>query len=107
MMKQYSPIIPKNKACQKLLSEGRILSIKVTKGMSSQEIKNLIIRTFQMSEYTVLECDDTGHNLIRRINQAIDGRDVVSLRGALYLCEVRKQGTYFQLYLSHFKPYRE
>ena len=90
MMKEYCPIIPKNKARQKLVSEGRILSIKVTRGMSNREIKNLIIRTFQISEYTVLECDDTGHNLLRRVDQTIDASDVMNLRGALYLCEVFK-----------------
>ena len=90
MMKEYCPITPKNKARRILLSEGRILSIKVTRGMSSREIKNLIVRAFQIPEYTVLECDDTGHNLLRRIDQSIDGNDVLNLRGALYLCEVFK-----------------
>ena len=89
-MKEYSPLTPKNKDRQKLTSEGRILSVKVTRSMSSQEIKNLIIRAFQITEYTVLECDDTGHNLLRRINQSIDGNDLTDLRGALYLCEAFK-----------------
>ena len=65
LMKGYSPLVPKNKDCQKLTSEGRILLIKVTRNMSSQEVKNLIIRVFQITEYTVLECDDTNHNLLR------------------------------------------
>lgn len=90
LMKEYSPLVPKNKDRQKLTSEGRILSIKVTRNMSSQEIKNLIIRAFQITEYTVLECDDTGHNLLRRIDQSINGNDIMNLRGALYLCEVFK-----------------
>ena len=104
MMKEYCPLVPKNKARQKLSSEGRILSIKVTRGMSNQEIKNLIMRTFQITEYTVLECDDTGHNLLRRIDQSIDGSDVMDLRGALYLCEVYKVQKVFKPHHSHVKP---
>lgn len=89
-MKEYCSLVPKNKIRQKLSSEGRIHSVKVTKGMSSREVKNLIMRTFQVSDYTVLECDDTGHNLLKRIDQSIDGSDVLELRGALYLCETFK-----------------
>ena len=85
LMKEYSPLVPKNKDHQKLMSEGR-----VTRSISSQEIKNLIIRAFQITEYTVLECDDTGHNLLRRIDQSIDGNNLTDLRGALYLCEAFK-----------------
>ena len=55
--------------------------------MSNLEVKNQIIRAFQVPEFVVLECDSTGHNLIRAADQKIDGETVVDQKGALYLCE--------------------
>ena len=87
MMKEYSSTIPKGKRRERLTSKGRILSLRFSRSMSNLEVKNQIIRTFQVSEFVVLECDSTGHNLIRAADQTIDGETVVDRKGALYLCE--------------------
>ena len=87
MMKEYSSTIPKGKMRQKLTSKGRILSLRFSRCMSNLEVKNQIIRTFKVSEFVVLECDGTGHNLVRAADQTIDGETVVDRKGKLYLCE--------------------
>ena len=86
-MMEYSSTIPKGKRREQLTSTGRILSLRFSRSMSNLEVKNQIIRAFQVSEFVVLECDSTGHNLIRAADQKIDGETVVDRKGALYLCE--------------------
>ena len=87
MMKEFSHKIPKGQIRQRLASKGRILSLRISRSMSHQEVKNQIIRAFKMNEFTVLECDSTGHNLIKAADQTIDGEKAVDRKGALYLCE--------------------
>lgn len=87
MMKEYSSTIPKGKLRQRLSTRGRILSLRFSRNMSNLEVKNQIIRAFKVPEYVVLECDSTGHNLIRAADQTLDGEKVVDRKGALYLCE--------------------
>jgi hypothetical protein len=87
MMKKYSSTIPKGKERQSLASEGRILNMKVTRGMSAKEIKDKISKAFEVQNYTVLECDGNGHSLIKCCDQEIDGDAVAQRRGCLYLCE--------------------
>ena len=55
--------------------------------MSSQEIRNKIIHAFKVAKFVVLECDSTGHNLIKSADQSVDGEMVVARKGGLYLCE--------------------
>ena len=88
MMKKYSSTIPKGKERHSLASEGRILSMKVTRGMSAKEVKDKISKAFEVSNYTVLECDGNGHSLIKCSDQDIDGDAVAQRRGCLYLCEI-------------------
>lgn len=54
MMKKYSPTIPKGKERQNLAAEGRILNMKVTRGMSAKEVKDKISKAFEVSNYTSL-----------------------------------------------------
>ena len=42
MMKKYSSIVPKGKERHNLAAEGRILNMKLTRGMSAKEVKDLI-----------------------------------------------------------------
>ena len=94
MMKKYSPIVPKGKKRQQLAAQGRILNMKVTREMSSEEIQSKINRAFEVSEYTVLECDSSGHNLLKCCDQEIDGDAVAQRRGCLYLCETFQVALY-------------
>lgn len=61
--------------------------MKVTRGMSSKDLKDKISGAFDVSGYTVLECDGNGHNLFKCCDQEIDGDAVSHRRGCLYLCE--------------------
>ena len=87
MMKEYSPSIPKGKRRQSLATSGRIQTLKFTRTMTQLEVKNQIIRTFKVTTFIVLDCDSTGHTLVKASNQSIDGEGVVGRKGALYLCE--------------------
>ena len=95
MMLKYSPVVPKGKERQKLASQGRILNLKVSRGMSSKEVKDKISGAFQVSDYTILECAGNGHTLLKCCDQEIDGDTVVQRRGCLYLCET------FQVSILH------
>ena len=92
LMKDYTSSVPKKRLKDELVAEGRIQSIRVLRSMSAREVKNLITRTFLTSHYIVLECDGTGHNLLKSVKQDIDGEAAVARRGALYLCENMKVG---------------
>ena len=79
--------IPKGQIRQRLGSKGRILNLRITRSMTNQEVKNQVIRAFKVDKFVVLECDSTGHNLVKAGDQTIDGEKVVDRKGALYLCE--------------------
>ena len=87
MMDQYCSSIPKGKVRRKLASKGKVQSIKFTRSMTHQEVKNCIIRAFKIDSFVVLDCDSTGHNLIKTADQQIDGEKVVGRKGGLYLCK--------------------
>ena len=93
MMKEFSPKIPKGQVRQRLASKGRILSLRLSRYMSSQEIKRQIMRTFKVQNFVVLECDNTSHSLIRAADQSVDGEKVVGRKGGLY---VRNLNVYLQ-----------
>ena len=87
MMKDYSSRVPKGKAREKLLAEGRIQSIKINRQMKPEEVKKLILEVFGIAHYTVLHCDGVSKYLMKCSEQNIDGNDAVDWRGCLYLCE--------------------
>ena len=89
--------MPKGKLRQQLAAQGRILNIKFFRDMTADEIKSKITGAFQVSKYTVLESDSSGHNLVRCSDQRIDGVAVVQRRGCLYLCEAFQVGILFSL----------
>ena len=87
LMKEFSPKIPKGKIRQRLASKGRILSLRISRSMTNQEVKNQVVRAFKVDKFVVLECDSTGHNLVKAADQSIDGEKAVDRKGGLYLCE--------------------
>ena len=95
MLKKFSTCVPKGKLRQQLAAEGRILNMKFHREMTADEVKRKILGSFQVSKYTLLECDNTGHNLVRCSDQDIDGVSVVQRRACLYLCEVFQVGILF------------
>ena len=92
MMKKYSSCVPKGKERQSLAANGRILNMKVTRGMSAREVKDKICAAFDVTNFTALECDRNGHSLIKCCDQEINGEAVSQRRGSLYLCETFQVG---------------
>ncbi len=89
MMRKYCPVIPKGKVRKRLASEGRMQNLKVTRSMNAKPIREKILHGFGVLDYTVLECDSTGHTLLKSCDQDnIDGELAIQRRGCLYLCEV-------------------
>ena len=87
MMKRFSSAVPKGKFRQKLISSGQIQTMRVTKEMSSSEVRNKIQKAFGVSDYTVLECGGNSHDLLKSSEQDVNGEYVAQRRGSLYLCE--------------------
>lgn len=87
MMQKYSPVVPKGKECHKLASQGRMLNMKVSRGMNAKELKDKISGAFHVSDYTILECANNGHTLVKCFDQEIDGDAIAQRHGCLYLCE--------------------
>ena len=81
------PTVPKGKVRQSLAQKGRMQNIKVKRSMSPKEVNDLVVKAFGIEGYTVLECDVSGHNLVKSSEQEIDGDAAVGRRGCLYLCE--------------------
>ena len=87
MMKEYCPTIPKGKFRQKLASKGKIQTLRFTRIMTHSEVRDKILDAFDVRSFVVLDCDNTGHNLIKSSDQLVDGERAIVRKGALYLCE--------------------
>ena len=70
------------------------MSIRFTRTMSNQSIRDKIKGAFAVSNFTVLECDVTGHQLVKAADQDINGDELVARKGCLYLCEVFPEVSY-------------
>ena len=100
MLEKYSSTIPKGILRKRMAAKGKIQGIKFTREMSFQEVKNKIIRAFEVDTFVVLDCD--GHNLIKCAEQSINGEKVVDRKGGLYLCKEfdRVSSSNFPIYSS-------
>ena len=87
LMDKYFPCIPRGKRRQKLASMGKFQTIQFNRLMSHREVKNKIVRAFEVDDFVVLDSDAAGHNLVKCENQDIDGEKVVKRKGCLYLCK--------------------
>ena len=86
--------IPKGRLRQKLAESGRIMSIRLSRTMSSRSIREKIESAFSTKNFTVLECVSGGHQLIKAADEEIDAEEVVSRKGSLYLCEFFPEVSY-------------
>lgn len=87
LLNQYTPTVPKGRFRQKLANGGRMLSLKFHRAMTSDDVRQKIKQAFGASTFFYLECDQTGHHLVRAADQSLAGEDAVERKGALYLCE--------------------
>ena len=88
MLKQYLPFIPKGQARKKLSSAGRIRNISVSRDMTSLEIRNKIVRVFEVASFSCLEVDGSGR-LVKVSSESLNGESAVSRRGSLYVYETQ------------------
>ena len=49
--------------------------------MSSKDVGEKLEHDFNTSTFVFLECDNTGHHLVKGVNQDIDGDDAVERKG--------------------------
>ena len=95
MMKEFSPVAPKGKVRQYLVLKGKIQTMRITKDTLSALVREKIEKAFDVAQFTALECDGTGHGLLKSSQQEIDGEFLVQRRGSLYLCESFKVCTMY------------
>ena len=55
------------------------------------EVRDRLKSAFNLSEYTLLESDSSGHTLWKCFDQDIDGEDLVRRKGSLYICKTFPQ----------------
>ena len=100
MLKQFSSKIPKGEARERLLAEGRLQSVKISRQMTAEEVKAQLCEAFGVTEYTLLHCDTVSKYLMKCSEQSLDGNDAVERRGCLYLCESMKVSNIIQTPLT-------
>ena len=86
LLEKFTSSIPKGRLRQKLAESGRIMSIRLSRTMSSRSIREKIESAFSTKNFMVLECVGGGHQLVKAADQEINAEEVVSRRGSLYLC---------------------
>ena len=86
MLDRFNSKVPKGKARQKLISQGKCKTVNISRSMKAQDIKKQICRAFSVDKYILLECDG-GHGLIKSSNQDnVDGEYLVQKKGYIYVC---------------------
>ena len=95
MLKKFTTNVPKYANRRKLIKEGRIKSIYISKNADHNQVHRKIEAAFSIANFLVLDCYK-GHHLSISTNKFVDGRLAVQRRGCLYLCEVRCIATYIQ-----------
>ena len=71
MMKEFSPVVPKGKVHQDLVLKGKIQTMGTTKDTLSAVVREKIKKAFDVAQFTVLECDGTGHGLLKNSQQEL------------------------------------
>ncbi len=91
LMKKFVPTVPRGKARQKLASEGRMQSIRLTRDLNAKQVREILTTAFLCSDdFTFLECDSASRTLCKCSNQNIDAEMAIERKGTLYLCETFK-----------------
>lgn len=69
MLKKFTPVLPKGRVRKQLALHGQIQTMRVIRQMGPVEIRTKILKAFNVSQYTVLETDGTGHGLLKAAEQ--------------------------------------
>ena len=91
LLPRFSRNVPKRKDRKALKDAKRNKKISITRQMSTQQVKNTILREFgtdftHLKNFTVLECE--ANNLLKHASFELNGSNIAERRGTLYLCEV-------------------
>ena len=87
LLDDFTPSVPRGNARHKLASSGKMQTVRFSRDMSGDMVKERISSVFNCSEYTYLEGDSSGHTLCKSSDQELDGEAVVDRKGCLYLCK--------------------
>ena len=88
VLKQYSKKLPKNAVRRKMLEDGRIKTVFVSREDNSTSMDAKIKSAFGLKNYTVLEYARKARKLFISPHQDINGSQAIKRRRNLYLCEV-------------------
>ena len=82
------PFIPLGNAQNKLKEKGRIVSVQLTRSMSSGNVKQVITRAYPWSNTDWLYLETNQDNrLVKAKEQCRDGNAICTRRGALYIVD--------------------
>ena len=89
LMKQQRKSVPKNTLRRRLLADGRIKTVHLSRDEDSNSVDTKIREAFGIadSHYKILECDGKSQRLSLSPLRDIDGHQAIERR-RLYLCEV-------------------
>ena len=78
--------VPKGEDRKRLERRDQVQTVKIYRGMNSDELKEAILNTFKwLRSYTILACQSGGTSLVVNDNQHLSGEEMVKRRGPLYL----------------------
>ena len=85
---QFTLFIPRGNARNKLKEKGRIVSIQLTRSMSSGSVKQVITRAYPRlnTDWLYLETNQD-NRLVKAKEQSPDGNAICTRRGALYIVD--------------------
>ena len=89
MLEKYQSRIPRGDLRQSLIDSNRIQSMMISRSMTPDEVKNIILATFGCEDFIILECAKGGY-LLKADDQVLSSQMASDRRGALYLCENSK-----------------
>ena len=70
VLDKYTSNVPRGKARQKLATSGKMQSVLYTRDMSSVQVETKIKSVFNLSDYTVLESDSSGHTYVNALTKS-------------------------------------
>ena len=87
-LKKFQTRLPKGRERKKLLREGRIIKIKLSRDMTAEQVKQRITENFEdLPGFSYLEVED---GYLARSDMDFNGEKAVNRRGALYICQTNK-----------------
>ncbi len=87
VLERFRPVVPRGITRERLAREGRLLSIRLHREMTNEDVRRKISSGFKCSPDVTLLDASGGTLLCKCDDQNIDGARAVERKGALYFCE--------------------